>query len=63
MSFRSPKSDIHLHPFVSINRTTTKGIIEGKGVIFNLYHNELERRKKIRKCYKKRNNLNSIIVI
>lgn len=32
-------------------------------MVLNLHHTELERRKKIKRCYKKRNNLNTITVI
>lgn len=63
MSFCSRKSDIHLDPFVSISRVATKGIRERKGVVINLHHTEVERMKKIKGHYKKRNNLNTVIVI
>lgn len=63
MSFRSPKSDISLGPFVSISKVTTKRIRERKGVVLNYHHTELERRKKIEGCYEKRKKLNTIIVI
>lgn len=48
---------------MSISRTTTKRIVERKGVLLNLQQIKLERREKTERCYRKGNYLNTIIAI